>query len=118
MKPRTAFVASFVGTSNVLQPAFSGQVCGEEGLFSLRPEHILLNNEPGQRGDIRVSALIQEIHYQGAATRLELRLSGGEKLLVSEANPQRIASDERYQIGQQVTAVWPRSAMVPLLGEG
>jgi putative spermidine/putrescine transport system ATP-binding protein len=118
MQPRTAFVASFVGTSNVLQPALSGKVCGEEGLFSLRPEHIVLNDEPVSSGEIRVSGMIQDIHYQGAATRLELRLADGEKLLVSEANPQRIISEERYQIGQQVTAVWPRAAMVPLQGEG
>ncbi len=118
MKPRTAFVASFVGTSNVLQPELSGKVCGEEGLFSLRPEHIVLNNEPANSDEIQVSGMIQEIHYQGAATRLELRLAGGEKLLVSEANPQRIISEERYQIGQQVTAVWPRAAMVALQGEG
>ncbi|WP_064558602.1 ABC transporter ATP-binding protein [Buttiauxella brennerae] len=118
MQPRTAFVASFVGTSNVLQPALSGKVCGEQALFSLRPEHIVLSDEPSHHNEIRVSGMIQEIHYQGAATRLELRLADGEKLLVSEANPQRIISEERYQIGQQVTAVWPRAAMVPLLGEG
>lgn len=118
MKPRTAFVASFVGTSNVLQPELSGKVCGEEGLFSLRPEHIVLNNESANSDEIQVSGMIQEIHYQGAATRLELRLAGGEKLLVSEANPQRVISEECYQIGQQVTAVWPRAAMVALHGEG
>lgn len=78
MQPRTAFVASFVGTSNVLQPALSGKVCGEQALFSLRPEHIVLSDEPSHHNEIRVSGMIQEIHYQGAATRLELRLADGE----------------------------------------
>lgn len=114
MQPRTAFVASFVGTSNVIGPALAAKLCGEESLFSLRPEHIELNRE----GEIQAAGTVQEIHYQGAATRLELRLAGGEKLLVSEANPQRLVSEERYQIGQQVIAAWPRAAMVPLHGEG
>ncbi|HEY1845283.1 MAG TPA: ABC transporter ATP-binding protein [Buttiauxella sp.] len=114
MQPRTAFVASFVGTSNVIAPELAAKLCGQQRLFSLRPEHIVIDST----GEIQASGTIQEIHYQGAATRLELRLTDGEKLLVSEANPQRLVSEERYQIGQQVIAAWPRAAMVPLHGEG
>jgi putative spermidine/putrescine transport system ATP-binding protein len=114
MQPRTAFVAGFVGTSNVLAPDLARKLCGDERPYSLRPEHIVIDRE----GEIQASGTIQEIHYQGAATRLELRLADGEKLLVSEANPQRLVSEERYQIGQRVMAAWPRAAMVPLHEEG
>lgn len=44
MRPRTPFVASFVGTSNVFDTAMSENVCGLQGMFSLRPEHIRLND--------------------------------------------------------------------------
>ncbi|MNE84289.1 TOBE domain protein [compost metagenome] len=60
---------------------------------------------------------MQDIHYQGAATRYEIALSSGEKLLVSQANPQWQAVAQQRLIGQPVTACWAREAMVPLLEE-
>lgn len=35
---------------------------------------------------MQANGTIQAVQYQGAATRFELTLSGGEKLLVSQAN--------------------------------
>lgn len=114
MRPRTPFVAGFVGTANVLDDALAQRLCGAPGAFSLRPEHIRLN----EAGDIQVDGTVQEIQYQGAATRLELRLAGGEKLLVSQANLHSALAGGDFRIGQQVTASWAREAMIPLRGEG
>ncbi len=87
MRPRTPFVAGFVGTANVLSESMMRHLGGEPGTFSLRPEHIRLN-EPG---DIQVRGTVQTVQFQGAATRVELALEGGEKLLVSQANPSPVA---------------------------
>ncbi|WP_110875826.1 ABC transporter ATP-binding protein [Franconibacter helveticus] len=114
MRPRTPFVAGFVGTANVLDDALAQRLCGAPGAFSLRPEHIRLN----EAGDIQVAGTVQEIQYQGAATRLELRLAGGEKLLVSQANLHSALAGGDFRIGQQVTASWAREAMIQLRGEG
>lgn len=114
MRPRTPFVASFVGTSNVFDTAMSENVCGLQGMFSLRPEHIRLN-DPG--AEVQAPGVIQAVQYQGAATRFELKLAGGEKLLVSQANLTGETLPSTLSPGQQVMASWSRDVMVPLVEE-
>ncbi|WP_312383075.1 ABC transporter ATP-binding protein [Atlantibacter subterraneus] len=114
MRPRTPFVAGFVGTSNVLTADQAQRLWGGSGAFSLRPEHIVLN----QPGDVQVQGTVQEIQYQGAATRLELRLDDGGRLLVSQANLYDAQPDGAFRIGQPVLASWSRDAMIPLHAEG
>ena len=70
MRPRTPFVASFVGTSNVFDATMSANVCGLQGMFSLRPEHIRLNDTGGE---VQARGVIQAVQYQGAATRFEAK---------------------------------------------
>jgi putative spermidine/putrescine transport system ATP-binding protein len=118
MRPHTPFVAEFVGTSNVVRSSLSERLLGQSNSFSIRPEHIrLLDHTTAGAGEIQVQGILQEIHYQGAATRYEITLDSGEKLLVSEANPQWQSMGSSPTIGQPVTASWAREAMVPLLEE-
>ncbi|HCQ11634.1 MAG TPA: polyamine ABC transporter ATP-binding protein, partial [Leclercia adecarboxylata] len=114
LRPRTPFVASFVGTSNVFTDALAQRVCGLSGSYSLRPEHIRLDGE----GEIQVQGRVQAVQFQGAATRFELRLAEGEKLLVSQANLTGTTPGTGLEPGQMVTASWARDAMVPLHEEG
>ncbi|EFD5476230.1 TOBE domain-containing protein [Escherichia coli] len=60
---------------------------------------------------------IQAVQYQGAATRFELKLSGGEKLLVSQANVTGEDLPNTLTPGQQVMVSWSRDVMVPLVEE-
>src|SRR5262249_30873512 len=46
-RPRTAFVAGFVGTSNVISGAVAEAVTGERGTFTVRPEKIHLEPSGG-----------------------------------------------------------------------
>ncbi|HAV8209411.1 TPA: extracellular solute-binding protein [Escherichia coli] len=59
----------------------------------------------------------QAVQYQGAATRFELTLSGGEKLLVSQANMTGEELPATLTPGQQVMVSWSRDVMVPLVEE-
>lgn len=54
----------------------------------------------------------------GAATRIELRLADGDKLLVSQANIDGAAAASVPRTGQIVQASWSRSAMTPLESGG
>ena len=54
----------------------------------------------------------------GAATRVELKLADGEKLLVSQANVDGQAALNAPPVGQKVLASWSRAAMVPLESGG
>lgn len=114
LRPKTAFVAGFVGTANVFTFEISQRLCGLSGAWSLRPEHIRLNSG----GDIQVQGTVQAVQFQGASTRIELKLAAGDKLLVSQTNVDGGAAVGTPQLGQQVSAGWSRSAMVSLENGG
>lgn len=114
LRPKTAFVAGFVGTANVFTSEISQRLCGLSGAWSLRPEHIRLNSG----GDIQVQGTVQAVQFQGASTRIELKLAAGDKLLVSQTNVDGGAAVGTPQLGQQVSAGWSRSAMVALENGG
>ncbi|MEN1354970.1 TOBE domain-containing protein, partial [Pseudomonas aeruginosa] len=97
----------FVGTSNVFDPLMAEKLCVMTGSFALRPEHIRLNIP----GEMQANGTIQAVQYQGAATRFELTLSGGEKLLVSQANMTGEELPASLTPGQQVMVSWSRDVM-------
>lgn len=113
LRPRTPFVAGFVGTSNVFSAARAQALCGMAGSYSLRPEHIRLD----WANEVQTEGVVQTVQYQGAATRVELRLADGERLLVSEANLLDARQPASLQPGRAVQVSWSRAAMVPLQEE-
>ncbi|CAM3736328.1 putative ABC transporter ATP-binding protein YdcT [Pseudomonas reidholzensis] len=114
MKPATPFVAEFVGTSNVLRGALAEQLNGSPTAFSIRPEHIRLDDLAATSEEVQVSGLLHDIQYQGSATRYEVQLDNGQLLAVSQANDQWLEHPPRWQPGQRVQARWPREAMTVL----
>ncbi|THD47973.1 ABC transporter ATP-binding protein [Enterobacteriaceae bacterium ML5] len=116
LNPRTAFVAQFVGTANVLTADLSFKITGVSGSRSIRPEHIRLAPQPlADSQAVQVNAILKDIHFQGAATRYELALEGGERLFVSEPNNLAASAQHHFRQGQPVVACWDRDAMVTLL---
>jgi putative spermidine/putrescine transport system ATP-binding protein len=71
-KPNSRFVADFVGSSNVLPPAFVEAVAGVRRWASLRPEAIRVGSPDAGRP----SATVVSRSYLGSSTRLALDLSG------------------------------------------
>ena len=74
-RPKTRFVADFVGSSNVLSPDVTRRLGGPAEWASLRPEDIRLGAEGGHEARVTGSSFL------GNATRLTLDM-GGEKLTV------------------------------------
>jgi len=72
-RPRSRFVADFVGSSNVLPPDFVQRWSGQKRWGSLRPESIRVH--PGSRGE-GLPARVVAMNYLGAATRLALDVEG------------------------------------------
>ena len=115
MKPATAFVAEFVGTSNVLRGDLAKQLTGSTEPFSIRPEHIRLADlNPANSHEVQVSGLLHDVQYQGSTTRFELQLDNGQTLSISQANSQWLDSTPAFQPGLRMTARWAREAMVQL----
>jgi putative spermidine/putrescine transport system ATP-binding protein len=73
-RPRTRFVADFVGSSNVLPPALTQRLRGPARWSSLRPEALRLIPIEGASLSGHVSAL----RYLGAGTRVVVRTSETE----------------------------------------
>ena len=114
LKPQTAFVAEFVGTSNVIRGDLALQLSGQAQAFSIRPEHIRFSDGPVAVDEVQVACQLHDIQYQGSATRFELRLDNGQALSVSRANDQWQEAPPAWQPGQRLNACWSRAAMTPL----
>ena len=102
-QPRTRFVASFVGSSNVFPPDVSQKLGGPKKWVSLRPERISV----GGKG---VSANITSVHYQGATTKIHASVEGGQNIIA--------AVPAGSFTGQEKTTLsWPKNAMHVLESE-
>ncbi len=113
-KPRTAFVARFVGSANVLAPALSKQLLGAERAHALRAEEISLAplGSAVASGDAAIEVTVEDLQYHGATCRWLLRLPDGSPLSAT-----RPAQEGASRVpGGKLTASWPRAAAVPLEG--
>ena len=110
-QPRTAFVAGFVGISNLLAGDLAKRIAGSAKPVSVRPEKIHL--EPASAGipdqAQSTAGRVESILYLGANTRYLVALEGGGELTV--LLPNRDAHFDPAQ-GDQVRLWWePRHLM-------
>jgi putative spermidine/putrescine transport system ATP-binding protein len=78
-RPRTRFVADFVGGSNVIEPAMVQAWTGERRAASLRPEKIALLGDGAAppAGAIVVDGRVGEVLYHGPVRRIEMTTAAG-----------------------------------------
>lgn len=114
-RPQTRFVADFVGSSNVLPPAFTKAAGGPERWASLRPEKIMLlrgsMSSPHKEMNARVT--VKAVHYQGASTRLNTVTADGTAINVTAPS-----SLGKFAEGEELTLHWPASALHIMESEG
>jgi putative spermidine/putrescine transport system ATP-binding protein len=111
-RPTTRFVATFVGTSNVLDGE-NARALGVE-TFSIRPEHVHVSREPARSDDhASVSGIVRDVQYHGATSRVEIEIEGGGRIVASVPNADNGAA-ALPAVGDAVHAAWSRAAMVPL----
>ncbi|NVK74946.1 polyamine ABC transporter ATP-binding protein [Marinomonas sp. CT5] len=109
-QPKTRFVAEFVGTSNVISGSFAHSLIGQNRTFSIRPEHIMLNEKSDEKL-ITTEGTISEILYHGANTRFDIKLKSGET--ISSQRPNNALSESLVS-GSTVSVSWPESSMIML----
>src|SRR4051812_32377289 len=114
--PGSAFVAGFVGTSNLLTGPAARVVIGREGTFSIRPEKIHLEppTDFGEPGNVTtVDGVVREVVYLGSANHYVVDLDvpgsgpdGGPTLTVLRQNLRTSAEEPADRRGDRVRLAW------------
>jgi putative spermidine/putrescine transport system ATP-binding protein len=109
-RPATAFVAGFVGTSNLIRGAAAEALLGTAGLFTVRPEKIRLA-DPGEAvadDEVAADGTIQTVVYLGPDTRYIVALDAGSELVVTQQNLHTSSMEVLAARGRPVRLVWKR----------
>ncbi|MEV0968579.1 ABC transporter ATP-binding protein [Microtetraspora glauca] len=113
-RPATAFVAGFVGTSNLITGAAARSVLGRDGTFSVRPEKLrVVPADPGAPDPVSsdehsAEGTVSEVVYAGPATRFVVDLDVGGRLIALQQNLEVSSMDVMGLRGRRVRLVWQR----------
>ncbi|GAA2486094.1 ABC transporter ATP-binding protein [Streptomyces longisporus] len=108
-RPATPFVASFVGTSNLLDGESAQRVVGTPGIYSIRPEKIRVlkeSAEADQPDHATATGTVAEVVYLGDATRFLVDLDAGGRLTALQQNLETSAEDVAAYRGTRVRLQW------------
>ena len=107
-EPASAFVAGFVGTSNLLQDEVAQQVLGRRGTWSVRPEKVRIEPADGTTdvGEHGALGTVREVVYAGSTTRFHVDLDAGGRLVALQQNVQASATDVHSMRGSRVLLAW------------
>jgi putative spermidine/putrescine transport system ATP-binding protein len=114
-RPRTAFVASFVGSANVVERAAAQRLTGRAQAFAIRPEliELLAAGAPAPDGCVTCAGEVIDVLYHGASSRLRVKLDERTTLAVARAEAGDGAG-ESLRAGATVRLAWLPAHAVPL----
>jgi putative spermidine/putrescine transport system ATP-binding protein len=114
--PLTAFVAGFVGSSNLITAEAARALLGQGGRFAIRPEKIRLGEPTDKVGADEHSALgkIKNVVYLGAETRFIIALDMGGDLMVTQQNLKESSMEALSAQGRAVRLTWKRVHVLTL----
>jgi putative spermidine/putrescine transport system ATP-binding protein len=112
--PATAFVAGFVGTSNLLSGSGAEQIAGQAGVFSVRPEKIRITHpdDPAGPDELTAPGRVVEVVYAGGHTRFVVDLEAGGRLAAVRQNLEEGSDDVARHRGSDVVLAWQRKHTV------
>jgi putative spermidine/putrescine transport system ATP-binding protein len=104
-RPANAFVAGFVGVSNVIHR--------DGDSFTVRPEKVRIVG-PGDpvEGLVVEEGTIADVSYAGMITRFLVELDGGDRLQVARQNLEQTSHEDEEMRGQRVKVGWRREHTV------
>jgi putative spermidine/putrescine transport system ATP-binding protein len=117
--PKTRFVASFLGLSNLIPPHIAQSLVGIDEMISIRPERVRLVGPDHVVGpeETAVAGTITETVYTGSSTRFILETPEGLTLIASRQNEHDYARMRRFERGQAAQALW-RTDQVSVIPQG
>jgi putative spermidine/putrescine transport system ATP-binding protein len=115
-RPATAFVAGFIGVSNVLDGDVAERIAGSSHAFTIRPEKIEIVPLDAEVAESQCTATgsVREIVYLGAITRYVVELDGGGELVVMQQNLEMSSMDALQVRGKAIRLRWDRSNNRPV----
>lgn len=107
-RPASAFVAGFVGVSNLLSGPAAQAITGSADMFAVRPEKIrLCPPDAGVAADaFSADGHIREVIYLGQHTRYRVGLNQGGELVVVEQNLETTSMDALAARDRPVRLIW------------
>ncbi len=113
VRPRTAFVARFVGSANVIEGALARRITGSDRAFAIRPEMVEVRGpeEPVPAGMLSCEGTLEEVHYHGATSRWHVRV---DDAVLTAVRPEAAAAVAIPAHGARLCLAWARESLVPL----
>ena len=110
-RPATAFVAGFIGVSNVLEGRAAERISGSAHAFTVRPEKIAIVPMDAEidGGHCTATGHVREVVYLGAVTRYIVELDGGGELVVMQQNLTTSSMEALQVKGETVRLRWERT---------
>jgi putative spermidine/putrescine transport system ATP-binding protein len=111
-RPRTAFVAKFVGSANVIPTELARRLIGRADAFAIRPEliDIVAPGAPVRDEDVACDGVVVDVLYHGASSRCRVQLEDGTVLAVDRPE----AAVAPPAAGSRVRLAWRRELAAPL----
>jgi putative spermidine/putrescine transport system ATP-binding protein len=118
-KPSTAFVAGFVGTSNLLTGEAALALVGRAGTFAVRPEKMRLHrNGSAPSTDVRAPGTVAQVVYAGSLTRYLVDLDAGTRVVVAVQNQEADVVDPERMRGLRVVVGFDRQSCFAVAEDG
>ncbi|MEA2424511.1 MAG: putative spermidine/putrescine transport system ATP-binding protein [Thermoleophilaceae bacterium] len=118
-RPASAFVAGFVGTSNLVRDEPARAITGSGAAFTVRPEKIRIEQPDVEPTADEYSALgtVRDVVYLGVVTRYIVALEQGAELVVVQQNLATSSMEALQAKGRRVALVWDRQHNRPIEDE-
>ena len=118
-RPASAFVAGFVGTSNLIAGAVAEKLLGRDGVYSVRPEKIRVLAGADLSADVSgeehsATGTVADVVYAGAATRFVVDLDVGGRLVALQQNLWTSSMDVLELRHERVRLAWRREHEFPI----
>jgi len=112
VRPRTAFVARFVGSANVVAAGIAARLTGTSQAFAIRPEMIEVLGADASlpAGAVGCDGVLEDIQYHGATSRWHVRLPDGS--LLTAARVEGSTTGASASPGGRVRLAWSRDSLV------
>ncbi len=109
-KPATAFVAGFLGSSNLIEPKAAAALTGINQLINVRPERIKLvaASETPAADEQGVQATITDTAFLGANS-LYILDANGTTMIATRVNEELPGETKSFVAGDRVLAKWKKS---------